>query len=213
MKEGIKIEILKVAKEEFFNKGFSKTSMRVIAKKVGITFSNIYYYYKNKDALFLEVVKPLKNTLDEMFGKWHHIDESKVTIDAYTDEKYQEKSVSMLMNLTLRYKKEFYLLLCNARGSALENIENTYIENASKSGIAYVEKLTKKYPDFNIKMSSLFMRTMNAHIFTIISEIVSKDLSSDEINQFMKDLVLFNTSGWKGLLYTNKNNKNEVPIY
>lgn len=205
MKDGIKIEILKVAKEEFFKKGFAKTSMRVIAQKADISFSNIYYYYKNKDALFLEVVKPLKKILDEMFSKWHNIDDTQILLDAYTDEEYQKQSVKALMDLTLKFKDEFYLLLCNSQGSELENLEKIYIQNAAKMGMDYVERLAKKYPDLNIKMSRLFMLTMNAHIFTIMGEIVSQDLSPDEINQFMKDLVLFNTSGWKGLIYANKN--------
>ncbi len=201
MKEGLKTEILKIAKEEFFEKGFNKTSMRIIAKKADISLSNIYYYYENKDALFVEVIKPLKKILDKKFEDWHYIDDAQIDLEAHTSKEYQEQSVKMLMDLTLKYKKEFFLLLFNSKGSKLENIIKDYIDKATASSMEYINKLVKKYPELNIQMSRLFIQTMSAYNFTIIGEIVSQDLSTDEMNQFMKDLVLFNTSGWKGLIY------------
>ncbi len=201
MKTGVKTEILKIAKKEFFDKGFNKTSMRVIAKKAGISLSNIYYYYENKDALFVEVIKPLKKILDNKFEEWYQIDDSQIDLEAHTSKEYQEQSVKMLMDLTFKYKKEFYLLLFNSKGSKLENITKDYIERATQSSMEYINKLIKKYPDLNIQMSRLFIKTMSAYNFTIIGEIVSQDFNTNEINQFMKDLVLFNTSGWKGLIY------------
>jgi len=204
VKTGIEKELLEIARKEFFEKGFKGTSVRNIAQKAGITFSNIYYYYENKDAMFLEVVKPLKDKLDNMFGIWHDIDPAYITIEAYTDEEYQKQSVETLMKLIQQYKKEFNLLLFNAHGSVVEDIQKKYIDSATQSGMAYLKKLEEKYPELNINTSEVFIRTMSAHIFTIIGEIVSQDLSADEIKRFMEDLVAFNTMGWKGILYKNK---------
>ncbi len=139
--------------------------------------------------------------MDKKFEDWHYIDDAQIDLEAHTSKEYQEQSVKMLMDLTLKYKKEFFLLLFNSKGSKLENIIKDYIDKATASSMEYINKLVKKYPELNIQMSRLFIQTMSAYNFTIIGEIVSQDLSTDEMNQFMKDLVLFNTSGWKGLIY------------
>ncbi|WP_163215276.1 TetR family transcriptional regulator [Bacteroides sp. 519] len=203
MKKDIEKDLLEIARREFYEKGFKGTSMRHIARLAEIAFSNIYYYYESKDALFLEVVKPLKARLDKMYGAWDDIDAIPVSPDAYIDEQWQQQSVKVLMELTLQYKQEFNLLLFNAHGSALEHIDKTYIDSATQSNVAYIRKLSAQYPELNIQMSEQFIRTMSAHTFTIIGEIVSQDLNEAQIKNFMQDFVVFNTSGWKGLLYKN----------
>lgn len=50
--------IINVATQEFFDYGFEGANMRSIAKKSEIAVGNIYRYFKNKDALFAEVVSP-----------------------------------------------------------------------------------------------------------------------------------------------------------
>ena len=210
MKKGIEKEILEIAKAEFFEKGYKGTSMRSIAKKASITLSNTYYYFENKDALFLEIIKPLKTKLDMMFGVWHNTETIEISIDAYTNAEYQQQSVKALVELAIDYKKEFKLLLFQSQGSALENVKKIYIDSATQSSGIYMQKLSEKYTDLNIEMSKLFIRTMSAHTFTIIGEIVSQDLSIREIEQFMKELVTFNTSGWKGILYINKHEKEKT---
>lgn len=207
MKEGLEKKILEVAREEFFKKGFKRTSMRNIAKKADITFSNIYYYFKDKDALLLEVVKPLMTRLDQIFSIWDNSSFDDVSIDAYTDEEYQEQSVRMLTGLALQYKEEFNLLLFNSQGSVIENIEKKYIDRATQSLLAYMKILSDKYPQLQIEISEPFIRMISTHSFTVIGEIVSQDISDGELDLFMQNLVSFNTSGWKGILYKKKYGK------
>lgn len=44
-------QIVEFAKRVFLKNGYAKTSMRDIAKGVGIGVSNIYNYFKSKDEL------------------------------------------------------------------------------------------------------------------------------------------------------------------
>ena len=68
-------EILFVSKELLIKEGFSKMSMRRIAKKAGVSATSIYLYFKNKDELLLtlieESIENLKTALMEV------VDESK----------------------------------------------------------------------------------------------------------------------------------------
>jgi AcrR family transcriptional regulator len=52
-----KEKIIEAAIEVFFDKGFDGASMREIAEKAGLTKPMIYYHFKNKEALYLELIE------------------------------------------------------------------------------------------------------------------------------------------------------------
>lgn len=56
---GTKEKILKVASSLFSNNGYKATSVRKIAAEVGIRESALYNHFKNKEAIFLEIVQSL----------------------------------------------------------------------------------------------------------------------------------------------------------
>ena len=51
-----KQEILKAASECFARFGYEKTTLDDIGKMVGLNKASLYYYYKNKEDIFAEVV-------------------------------------------------------------------------------------------------------------------------------------------------------------
>ncbi len=63
-------EILEVSKDILIQDGFSKMSMRRIARRANVTATSIYLYFKNKDDLLLalieESINDLKNALQEV---------------------------------------------------------------------------------------------------------------------------------------------------
>ena len=64
LKEDIRGRILAVAKLQFGQKGYSKTSMREIAASAGVGVGNIYNYSTSKDDLFREVVRAVLCALE-----------------------------------------------------------------------------------------------------------------------------------------------------
>jgi AcrR family transcriptional regulator len=54
-KEQVKVKIGKVAMQCFAKFGLDKTTLDDIAKAVGLNKASLYYYYKNKEDIFLEV--------------------------------------------------------------------------------------------------------------------------------------------------------------
>ena len=63
LKEDIQEKILHIAEEVFSEKGYKDASMREIASRSGITVSNIYHYFTNKDEIFRTILKPVLNDL------------------------------------------------------------------------------------------------------------------------------------------------------
>ena len=60
-----KDKILKVSRELFMKKGYDATSMSEISSKVGINKASLYYFFKDKEHLYFEIMRnSLKNILD-----------------------------------------------------------------------------------------------------------------------------------------------------
>jgi AcrR family transcriptional regulator len=58
-----KNEILDVAQELFFTKGYKQTSIESIIKKIGVAKGTIYYYFKSKEDLMDKLVKRMTNQI------------------------------------------------------------------------------------------------------------------------------------------------------
>ena len=58
-----KNEILDVAQELFFSKGYKQTSIESIIKKIGVAKGTIYYYFKSKEDLMDKLVKRMANQI------------------------------------------------------------------------------------------------------------------------------------------------------
>ena len=61
--EEIKAEIIEAARHMFMKYGFFKTTMEDIAKAVKKGKSSLYYYYKSKDEVFLDVINQVAKSL------------------------------------------------------------------------------------------------------------------------------------------------------
>src|SRR5712692_4534787 len=61
-----KSHILKKAEQLFAQRGYDGVSMREIAEACAITKANIYYYFKDKEALYLQVLESDMTAMIEM---------------------------------------------------------------------------------------------------------------------------------------------------
>jgi len=73
-----KIRIMRAAKKEFSERGFSGARMSEIAKGAGVNKALIHYYFKDKETLYVELLRRVfsgagretEDTIPEFMGKW-----------------------------------------------------------------------------------------------------------------------------------------------
>jgi AcrR family transcriptional regulator len=91
-------EILNVAQKLFGLLGFGKTSMREIAGELGISKAALYYYYPDKESLYLAVIE---KEVQEFIGALHRMimmsDEPEEMLMAYAI--FRIRNFQILMNL------------------------------------------------------------------------------------------------------------------
>ena len=105
LKEDIRGRILAVAKLQFGQKGYSKTSMREIAELAGVGVGNIYNYFTGKDELFGEVVRPVMHALEAMLQEHHGIRGEDVM--RMKSEKYLKACIDEYVSLLSWNKRKY----------------------------------------------------------------------------------------------------------
>ena len=113
LKDDIREKILNAALQEFFEKGYKSAAMRNIAEIAKIPTGLIYSYYKNKETLFDEVLRPVNYN-------WYA-----VLSAADVNHKNEPKDLSnaerkCLLNL-LDHRKEFIIMVDKSQGTKYEN--------------------------------------------------------------------------------------------
>lgn len=67
LKDKVRNRIIAAALQEFSGNDYAKASMRHIGKAAGISVSNMYNYYRNKEELFESIIKPVYETVKNLF--------------------------------------------------------------------------------------------------------------------------------------------------
>jgi TetR/AcrR family transcriptional regulator, cholesterol catabolism regulator len=136
-KEDVRKVILKVAREEFLEKGFKDTFIRTIAEKANVGLSNIYNYFANKDELFKAILFDLQDTLEKVMVEHNSIE----SIETYVDktEEYGQVQFNLFLSLIENYRDDFKLLFFKSVGSSLENYKEECIERFSIQGKQYID--------------------------------------------------------------------------
>ncbi len=198
-KEDTRKVILEVSKAFFLEKGYSKTSMRDIAKEANVTLSNIYNYFKNKDEILEVILQPVLRDMELMLTR--HNDPNYATAQWFEVEDVSEiEDFKEYVEFITTYREEFKLLFYKCSGSKYENVKEFFIDKYTESSRTYLQLMKDKYPQINKDISDFFLHTTAAWWVQIVSETVSHNLNEEQILQFLKEYMTFGTGGWKRLM-------------
>lgn len=71
-KQGVRERLLESALDLFNKKGYASTSVREIVEAAGVTKPVLYYYFKNKEGLYLELMKSPFEVLETILKETAH---------------------------------------------------------------------------------------------------------------------------------------------
>ena len=134
---GKKEEILAAAFELFLENGYEKTSIRMIAQKIGCEVGLIYYYFKTKDDVF-------ENTLARYY------EQTESELQKLTDtQTIAEDIISYLEEKANNFRKDFAEMHFTVRAAICEKIaslaeahlKNTF-EKTDKKNAAIIAAFT-----------------------------------------------------------------------
>jgi AcrR family transcriptional regulator len=133
-KELVKEKIGQVAMRCFSKYGLDKTTLDDIAKEVGLNKASLYYYYKNKEDIFLEVaIKEGQDFLAEL--------QTKTLVKKNTEER---------VNFYLRERINYYKNILNMNRVSVETLHKMLprffelFDSITKAEVQFLSKIIRE---------------------------------------------------------------------
>lgn len=140
LKDELREKILKSAVEEFSLNGYEKASMRVIAKKSGMTAGNMYRYFKNKEALFEALLNPVYGKIVKLILEYN--DPPKEIKDM--DKIFLNELVNTIVEIEVEYREELLILIEGSKGSKFEFAKEELLSLIENRFMDIIKNNTKK---------------------------------------------------------------------
>lgn len=197
LKEEIRNKIIKTAKEAFLEKDFLSVSMREIAKRSGVSLSNIYNYFPSKDSL-LEGV--LEETLEEFKKAEKKIEttlKNKKKL-LYLDFEKSHKYTNKIIDFILKHKQNLKILAFKSNTSKLEKFVENWAKKYAKMEYESLKLKAKGHKDILKNLpSEFFMHSLCGFFFESAKKLVSEDFSEVELKQYLEEIFSFIYQGWE----------------
>ncbi|WHH58737.1 TetR/AcrR family transcriptional regulator [Petroclostridium sp. X23] len=182
LKEEIRFSILNAAKELFLEKGFEMASMNMIAKKAGISKSNLYNYFPSKEDIFYVLTEyaydKIESVLEDLFN--HGSD------DNFDVERFVALASEKLISLLTKYKKEMMLIVDCSQGTKFEGTKQAFILRLQEHYISEFKKFDILVEDNDY----FFVHYIATSLIEGLLEIIRHDKSDawirKNINLFIK---------------------------
>ena len=199
LKDDIRQRIVAVAREEFIAHGARSTSIRTVARRAGIAAGNVYNYFRSKDELFCEVLRPLLNELNHYILS--HNEEPHLCIEVFDTFDYQNEYIGEMKRMVRLYRPELRLLLFNAEGTSLAGYKERIVEYQLKAGKEYLQLMKARYPHINIDISPFFLHIASSMWVNIFCELVEHEgYDESEVNRALEQYAVYSMAGWRELM-------------
>lgn len=204
--DGVEERILACAREEFLEKGFSESSLRMIAAKAETTTGSIYSRFGGKEGLFAAIVEPAANYVIERFiaiqEAFHHVDEEK---QPESMETYVNGGMNELLDYVYDNFETFQILLDASYGTKFQNFVERLVEIETSYTYKYMDVI--HFPDKNGEMiTEEFVHIMSKALFESMFEVVRHKMTKERAVTYMAMLSRYHNAGWGAIL-------NDRPLY
>jgi AcrR family transcriptional regulator len=191
-KEQVKKDIIAAARDEFLVKGYEKASIRAITSEAKTSTTNVYNYFKDKDALFRAVVEPtlfgIKKGLEDIRLQ-NRVKQAGYSLTA------QKDVMVKFINYIFDHKEDLELLLFHSAGSSLSSFKNVVIRELA----AVLEDWIKcTAPDKEIP--DLFTRSIAGFYVSTIESILLEEKTREQVAENLDVYLKFIYGGWNAVL-------------
>lgn len=192
--------ILKSAKKEFSEHGFTGASLRQIAAGAGLTTGALYRHFKDKDDLFAALVSPVCKAFLEQYdlvgdGYLEQLDQSGV--EAMWES--SSDSIRGMIEYTYQYFDIFRILIMASEQTPFEDFTNQLVEKNVDLTQRYLEAAQKKGYRVNMVTRDDLHILINAQmscVFEMLIHNVPHDKAVEQAGRISK----FFTGGWQKLI-------------
>lgn len=188
LKDDIYNGILNAAKEMFLFYGYDKTSVEKIAKKAGVSKSNLYNYFKSKDEIFCRLVDSAATHFQNLIKTFYN-DEFH---PAFEETGFEEMLSQKIFDLICNYKDGLVLLMNYATGSKYENFKDNLINQIS-------DRFIIRYSNGNHCKEILF-RIITENLFVGITSLTVQLEDEEQLKFVLDSFIKYHSLGFHALI-------------
>ncbi len=197
-------KLLLSAKKEFLEKGFLKASLRKICADAGVTTGAMYFFFKDKEALFGAIVEvPLQKLMNLLFS--HFSEESEFGHSAdyvHKDGDHDALAVALVRHLYSNYDS-FILLLTKAQGTCYEDCIDRIVDITEQNYLKMAESMAEMQYGMTVNRYMTHWLT-HMHIGAFVHLLTHEP---DEVNaqKQMKRMMEFFVTGFMSMALIPEN--------
>ena len=194
--EGVSERILRCAKAEFLDKGYTDASLRNIAAAAETSTNSIYVRFKDKEGLFSAVVEPALSVMLERFLK---IQEDFCRMDGAAQSKhmaeYADGGTLELVNYMYDHLDEFRLLLDASYGTRFHNFVDELVRIEVEYTYRYMEA-TGFPAHLSDTVTEKLLHIVTTSRFESIFEVIRHGMSREEAAKYIDLLSHYHRTGF-----------------
>lgn len=192
-------KLLESAKKEFGEKGFLQASLRNICKNAGVTTGALYFFFRDKDDLFVSLVKEPLLKVYAIMQEHFQSEKDGAQKGMLLNEDYSQdvNTALRIVHELYQHREEFLLLLTKAQGSSLENVTDHIADISNEHYRTLGKAFEEKFPDWRMKEQFIhWIAHMQTDIFIYT---VTHIETEEEAKQYMRQAVSYLICGWYGM--------------
>ena len=203
-REGVYEKIIECSRREFLEKGFLKASLRTISKNAGVTTGTIYSRFKDKEALFDEVVHAHAEKILSVYNRgidtyYNFSDEDKCSeMNRLTDDCMME-----MLDIIYDDYECSKILICCSEGTSYENFIHVMIKKEVDSTEDFAKTLENVKGQKDSCMDKELFHMIASGFLSAFFEITAHDMDKKSAIKRIILLKKFYTGGWERLFGIN----------
>lgn len=189
-------KLLVSAKAEFMEKGFMQASLRSICKNAGVTTGALYFFFRDKEDLYANLVEEPLETLIQLLHQHFLKELQQEDVAEFLSGDYSsdlEAARKMIYYMYQNYDV-FLLLLQKSQGSKFENAMDRFITISERHCRMLADKIVQH---FGIsKVDSFMIHWVSHMLIDSFVYILTHEQTLEAALTAIEPMVCFMMTGW-----------------
>ena len=192
--------LLECAKKEFLEKGYMKASLRNICKEAGVTTGALYFFFKDKDDLFCNVVGHMMDRLNAVLTEHFSVEVDEMNNGMASDhnEDSDFESARNIVHEIYMHREEVLLVLTKSQGSSMESMPDNIVDQMDAHNAFICEAMCRAYGTPMVDRNVVHWMS-HSQIDMFIFMVTHIDNEKDAL-KFVETGMKYLISGWYGLV-------------
>lgn len=195
--------ILKSGLEAFLREGYEKANLRRICKAAGVTTGAFYKHFKDKEALFSELVEPLASTIRTFYAQgeergFAEYEDGRPVTQKQVLESLELKARGTLETTVYLYSRRdlYELLVFRSYGTPYEGFLEELVAEENRTTFRMLELIHGAEKARSV-ISKEALHTMNHAFYSALSETIVHAESEEELRATTEVISTFFNAGWE----------------